>query len=88
MGPHPWIYFALNAKPNTPYLFMHFLIGNHERTSKVEKFVIDKIRLSQPDYIIDAIPESSAFFRNNIDIIIKKYSCKEDCCLTILKKGP
>ena len=77
LGPHPWIYFALNAKPNTPYLFMHFLIGNHVRTSKVEKFVIDKIRLSQPDYIIDVIPESSAFFKNNIDIIIKNYSCKE-----------
>jgi hypothetical protein len=90
LGPHPWIYFVLNAKPNTPFLFNHSMIENNKRAIKIQEFVISKINSNEPDYIIDALPESSFFFKKNIETFINKYSCKEflvnDKINSLLKK--
>jgi len=77
LGPHPWIYFALNAKPNTPYLFMHFLLSSNKQIKKVENFIIDNLENRNPDYIVNAMPNASFFFKNKIKVILEKYSCKK-----------
>jgi hypothetical protein len=75
IGPHPWIYFALNAKPNTPYLFMHFVLSSNKQIKKVENFIIDNLENRNPDYIINTMPNASFFFKNKIKVILENYSC-------------
>jgi len=77
LGPHPWIYFALNATPNTPYLFMHFLLNSDKKIEQVENFIIDNLENRNPDYVINAMPNASIFFKNKIKVILKKYSCEK-----------
>jgi hypothetical protein len=77
IGPHPWIYFALNANPNTPYLFMHFHVSSNKQIKKIENFIIDNLENRNPDYIINAMPNASFFFKNKIKVMLEKYSCKK-----------
>jgi hypothetical protein len=75
LGPHPWIYFALNARPETPHFFNHFSGLNEEKAQKLNKFIQNKINLISPDYIIDAMPETFPY-KENLSYTLEGYSCK------------
>ena len=75
LGPHPWIYFALNARPDTPHFFNHFYGLNEEKTKILKTFIQSKINLISPDYIIDAMPETFPY-KENFRQTLKGYTCK------------
>lgn len=75
LGPHPWIYFALNARPDTPHFFNHFYGLNEEKTKILKIFIQSKINLISPDYIIDAMPETFPY-KENFPQTLKGYTCK------------
>jgi hypothetical protein len=75
LGPHPWIYFALNASPDTPHFFNHFYGLNEEKTKILKTFIQNKINLISPDYIIDAMPETFPY-KENLPQTLKGYTCK------------
>jgi hypothetical protein len=75
LGPHPWIYFALNARPETPHFFNHFSGLNEEKAQKLKKFIQNKINLISPHYIIDAMPETFPY-KENLSYTLVGYACK------------
>ena len=75
LGPHPWIYFALNARPDTPYFFNHFSGIKGDKAQKLKKFIQNKINLISPDYIIDAMPENFPY-KENLSYTLQGYACK------------
>ena len=77
LGPHPWIYLALNAIPNTPYFFMHSVLSSEQQIKKVENFTIDNLKNRDPDYIINAMPSVTIFFKNTIQVMLQNYTCKD-----------
>jgi hypothetical protein len=77
LGPHPWLYLALNATPNTPYFFMHSVLSSEQQIKKVENFTIDNLKNRNPDYIINAMPSATIFFKNKIQVMLKNYTCKD-----------
>jgi hypothetical protein len=77
LGPHPWIYFALNAKPKTPYLFMHFNLGSKMHIKKIENFIIQNLENINSDYIINVMPNTSVSLKSKIQEILKNYSCRD-----------
>lgn len=77
LGPHPWIYYALNAQPNTPYFFMHFVLSSNEKIEKVENFIIENLKTKRPHYIIDTLPNTSFNLKKKIEVLLTNYSCKE-----------
>jgi hypothetical protein len=75
LGPHPWIYFALNSRPDTPHFFNHFSGLNEEKIKKLKTFIENKINLISPDYIIDAMPETFPY-KENLSHTPEGYACR------------
>ena len=80
IGPHPWIYFVLNANPNTPFFFMHsYEIEKGKIEIKgLKDFLIKKIKTKDPHYILDmgANIENESFFLKNFKEMSLSYKCK------------
>jgi hypothetical protein len=80
IGPHPWIYFALNVNPNTPLFFMHSYetLKDKIEIEGLKEFLINKIKTKDPHYVLDVSPnsESVSFFLKNLKEMSVRYNCK------------